>query len=410
MSTADYGQVSATPSSSATNSWTFASEWGAYATANDGRVVLTATTPLDPTQIPVQPGSYTSPYSFVWYRSTTSGTTGSAISSASNSPLVLDTSVTNGTTYYYTCVATWSGNTHTFAQVSATPSASVSPSTNLGGGPNEPAGYAKILEWDMGYEFPPHGSGSSSWPGGSFYGGGNYSNASDHGQTTNIALVTDPSAPTSGPNVMLYQWPSGFGYLKPGLPPNFFCWDTSSPNATLHGSNFVDIYKEVYTKLTFRIWAELGHGVDDGKLHHALMNSGGVTMDFSVVDQGGARSDNIWTQYGYKTRISWTDNSGANQTDVYETALDVGTFDEWATVEHQFIENTLDASGNSNHDGVIRVWHNGTLVGEWTNVSFRSGNTDQHMGVWWDGQTFGAPTNGAQGYLYDHLYVSGVAA
>ena len=69
----------------------------------------------------------TTPYSYQWYRSTTTGQQGSALS-GKTTVNVTDTSGTAGTTYYYECVVTDSEGTPALAtsnQVSATPSAPI---------------------------------------------------------------------------------------------------------------------------------------------------------------------------------------------------------------------------------------------------------------------------------------------
>jgi fibronectin type 3 domain-containing protein len=92
----------------------------ASATSGDTTVALTASSPT----------GGTAPYTYQWFRSTSSGTKGSAISGATSRPYT-DTGRTNGTTYYYTLTVTDSAAASVdYPQVSATPETAEEPSSD----------------------------------------------------------------------------------------------------------------------------------------------------------------------------------------------------------------------------------------------------------------------------------------
>jgi hypothetical protein len=331
--------------------------------------------------------------------------------------------VTGQATGSATITATSGGVSGTATVTVASSSSTGSPDLSVGGGANEPSGMTRIAEWDVGWEYPPNyqspsdpGCLGSNWTDQSLYGRGTLSWANSKGDYSNIRLIDDPTAPVSGPEVMYYRWEAGH-VLKTGLPPNIWIWSVTNPTSCpVWGVGPYEEYNEVYVSMYTKYHVEDGGpAIGNGKLFH-------IKPHFTL-NSWNSIDDYYPTAFGVDARIIWTDNSGTVHTDVihqndekgglHDTGSRLLTIEHWHHTEWYMKANTLQADGTANADGVFKVWIDGTLVINYSNIRMRSGKDPAMFDDWYDGNTLGTRRPGVttvdvpQGRYYDHVYVSG---
>ena len=233
-----------------------------------------------------------------------------------------------------------------------------------GGPDNEPAGFTLLTEHYFNTVMNTDGAGIGSWSG--------------NGRLT---IVSDPTAPTSPPNVGMWTYPAGF---QAGSSPGNIDFDNLGNS----------------TQLYVRFWMKLSpnfQGQSSGTNNVLYVWINGHPAVF-LSNHGTGTAEPLMPIVRYQgdvdTRAYFYQNVGTGQP---------MTRGQWRKWELLLIANT---PGQAN--GVIRWWIDGQKVGEYTDVGFRnSAISFQYLylqPIW--GGTGG--TVAATQYLWvDHLYVSG---
>jgi hypothetical protein len=259
-------------------------------------------------------------------------------------------------------------------------------------GPNEPTGLTPIFEKNF-----------SSLPGtvgGDLYG---VSSGLYRGGDTTITLVQDASAPFSPSGTLRTRWPKG---LPSGSSPGaWWFWNAFNANATAYREIYLSFRAKiptadfenqaVYTKLIY--FAHGGDGTytknDDvialrGNGTNGLMTSMEIVFSQSQADDRTGEGSGMPRYQNVNTTKEFT--AGAwHQVEVY---ANVGTVDQY--------------------NGVAKVWIDGVLVTQYTNLKFLDSRYNYVRGFY-EGQW--TPVWGGMGgtktrddyMLLDHLYVSG---
>lgn len=219
------------------------------------------------------------------------------------------------------------------------------------------------------------------------------------GSESTLSLGTDGSGGESDPN-----------YLRVGFPEGMSGGGYDTPvTAGRNFSALADI-KELYLRVVYRgssNWTNNG-------------NAGTKFFFFSQISGSGV-SNNHYVDFAEGTgtirpsvgiqRNNWTVDGNSSQN---YTCPNQFAFGPWHKLELQLIANTINPGVSESADGVLRVWMNGVLQIEQTNVTYfhRSMNARwEELGIV---PTYGgAPMNpvpAAQHIDIDHWYVSGKAA
>ena len=264
------------------------------------------------------------------------------------------------------------------------------------GHPNEPPGFTSFYE--NAYTALPPASGT----------GWSTVGPSKGCWSTEFGLVpvirTDPTAP-SGQGVV-YGLKFHAGILTgqgPGLTAE---WETCAASNTVE-------YRKLYTDM----WIKLAGG-PNGDLSDWEFNAGvtkvlgfwGVGRNFTG-GNGGDMIGRVWGgpgQFESSREISWVNeatNLRAFAPNAGSQNLVVG---QWHRVE---ILMELGSSPGAT-DGVLRIWVDGTMVHDWTDVAYNSpsnpsGFYQKHNSPTWGGGSSPIKTRDDWIY-YDHMYMSGV--
>lgn len=302
----------------------------------------------------------------------------------------------------------------------------------LGGGPNEPAGYDKVMEWDCGHELPPELSGNQQdMTGCDLVEGLDGSSVYDvlsgvDNPLERLTLESVADAPRSGPEVMSFNYLSTMTGESLGI--NMFQWRTPANVCEIFNKSEHE-YDEVYVYEHRQIWTDQADGT---------VEQFGTGSDFKfghlkghLPDTGDGKGFNITLGVGIDTnltfqsefemhfRVSWTDENGTRHAQGYGQNVSstpkivVG---QWHEVEWKFVINTIAADGSANQDGEIHCWLDGTKVMEYTNLQFRVEPTDgstlsepfqiyDYTTTWSGGP--GVEHTHDKGFYVDHLWVSG---
>jgi hypothetical protein len=252
--------------------------------------------------------------------------------------------------------------------------------------PNQPAGAARFAEND-GSQVSARVEASES---------GSILGVWEAGDGRNLTIGTDPRAPKSSPSVIRTRYPTGL--VSGRAPVSWKGWDVAGSEGgqkrLLYTSVWIKIGEHDYenepvgTKLGF-----LGYGMRpggaDNSLYYVLVGSGRreATRSFRlrVVQQG-----------------SWSRNLAANR--IRGPVLRAGT---WHQVESVFILNHMGRD-----DGVLRVWVDGRLVLDYSNVRYITRDRPFGFYMWKWNPTWGGNTKQARTredvISIDHVYLSGL--
>lgn len=306
----------------------------ASATEGDSLVDLTATAPT---------GGVT-PYSYQWYRSTTSGVKGSAISGATGLTYT-NTGLTNGTAYYFTLTVTDAGsNTVDYAQVACTPATYGSAAANLVdvnfeiAETNTP--FSRTFPGSTGYVYDP-------WE-----------------DTSRITVVADPTGSGQGNVGRIKYNPAGGG---------------------------LDINRG------FGYQRDLAYGEEMwflGKLYFDSFETLGTDIGKLLYWQGGAYAIPVLRGNGVANTGTLELECGRPSSATFENNLGVLNAGQWYTLEMYVKMNTLDGNG----DGVCSFWLNGNRVFHRTDVTFKA--TGQPMNNYIVGDQYQITASGVTQYRY----------
>jgi len=223
--------------------------------------------------------------------------------------------------------------------------------------PHEPAGFVPYTDWSVG------ALSGAGW---------NTVNSSG-----DASIITDASAPVSAPTVGQWKYPVGFGggtapaTMYYPLPNPFdegfvgFAWKASNP--WQGHSSFVN-----------KIMFLQSRNSTCGNLYMTMYGPTGGPFELRVAPE--------WGNWSWLTP------------NVNNVPVALGT---WHKIELYFKYNT---SGNS--DGIVRWWMDGTMIGNYTNVSFHPSGCfgEFQFSPTWGG--IGDSKTETDYYWYDHAYIS----
>jgi len=292
----------------------------------------------------------------------TSGTLG--VATVSGSGLV--TGVTAGTA---TITATSEGQNR---------SATVSVGSGSGSGsyPNQPAGFVTLVDqaWDA---IPPYpGTAASDWWAGEM--------------VSNAAIIRDPTAPQSAPNVLACHVPAGT-YVGIGT-----CEMDRDDFHQGGGTYSPKLYVSVWVKHSSN-WVPHPVGSKMLWFEHAAQSCSGYTDVYSTFNsatmQVGVNEQNCTGRY---------------------LLANTGDASYWTALAYrgvwQHYEFLLEMNTGSQSNGVFKLWVDGHLIADYGDVQWVPTAADVHL---WSGVRYynvygGGPGTAADQYEYlDHLYVSG---
>lgn len=206
-----------------------------------------------------------------------------------------------------------------------------------------------------------------------------------HGWTTNagvanLQVVTDPTAPKSGGNVMAGRFPAGH---PGGSGP--FRMDLD------FGRNYSQVYVCVWTKLSPNF-------TNNG---NAMTKWGFFLTPYVTAPQQVNHFFNLTDRLG----INLQSSGAVLNRNLWSTFNLMNSKGVWHKVEFLVIGNSMGAS-----DGVARMWVDGVQVLNATDVKyFYDGQSPAFSGITWN-PTYGGGTNPVPYDMYqyiDHWYVSG---
>lgn len=266
---------------------------------------------------------------------------------------------------------------------------------------NEPAGYFPIVDRAFNTKAANDsdrgiGSFPSKTTGAEGYDGIEYLRSA-------LTIQQDATAPLSPPNVMRAAYPAQV--VTPGSTYAPGAFQTQGFTSSVHGSLQ---YRELYMRTAFRVSANWqGHptGVSP-KLVYLRTNGDPRAEPFLLLDGSEAPYRLTVNLQGSgldprnAIRGLASNAPSANTTDVEDMQLNT-----WYVVEVQLILNTP-----GNPTGVFRMWLNGTLTHEYTDISFLPGGTqlywsNGHFNSTWGGQGGTIPED--MFLFWDHVYFSG---
>lgn len=352
-----YTEVSATPEA------TPISAGVASASGSDGMVTLSAT----------EPTGGTPPYSYQWYRSTSSGFTPDAgtVISGFNTLNEVDTDVTNGTPYFYVLMAAdQDAVTALYDEVSATPS----PVSH----PNEPTGLVAKVDHPFDTEVP------DGW---------------EEVATANLTIESDADAPLSPSNIGAALFPEG--WVGGSGPINIISPDIAADSVYIH---FAIKMSEDFdshtagTKIFFLTNPQSGNA--GNWIYTIASGSAQNPLYFQLRTQwGGQYTPGTTVNYGY-TASNDAPNAMAGNATMGDTELVRG---EWREIEILLVVGYTD--------GELHVWMDGKKVMEYTDQRFipDQGDLDYNHLKW--NPTYGGGNSVTvphdQWMYVDHYYISG---
>lgn len=266
---------------------------------------------------------------------------------------------------------------------------------------NEPIGYLPIVDRafntkasndsDRGIgSFPSKTTGSEGWDGIEYL-------------RSALTIQEDPTAPLSPPNVMRAAYPAQVVPDGSTYAPGPF--QTQGFASSVHGSLQ---YREMYMRTAFRVSANWqGHPTGVSPKLFYLRTTGEPRAEPFLLLDGNAAPWRLTVNLQGSPLDSRNELRGlasnapsANTTDVEDMKANT-----WYVVEVQVILNT---PGNPN--GVFRMWLNGTLTHEYTDIRFLPGDTqlywsNGHFNSTWGGQ--GGTITSDMFLYWDHVYFSG---
>jgi len=224
----------------------------------------------------------------------------------------------------------------------------------VGGWPHQPSGFAPVTDWAMGALT------GSGW---------NINNASGY-----ASIVSDATALLSPPAVGQWRYPAGF----PG----------GDAPATMYYS-LPPAFNEGFVGVTWKAsnpWQ--GHPSNVNKIYFLLGGACGNLIPIMYGPPGGPYDLRVAPEWG----SSWNFLT-PNATNV---PVSLGV---WHKIELYFKYNTAGA-------GIVRWWMDGTLIGNYTNVSFPASGcfAEFQFSPTWGG--VGATKSQTDYFWYDHAYIS----
>jgi hypothetical protein len=269
-----------------------------------------------------------------------------------NSPFGLSwdtTTVANGSHTITAVARDAAGNQTTAATASVTVS-----NTVAAGWPHEPAGYAVMTDWAMN----------------ALTGSGWFINNSD-GLAT---ITTDGAAPTSPSNVGQWKYPAGYA-------------GGSAPATMAYSlpSTFTEGFVGVSWKPS-NPWQ--GHSSNVNKIFFLLGGACGNLIPIMYGPPGGPYQLRVAPEWG---NWSWLTPN------VNDVPVALGA---WHRIELYFKYNTSGANG------IVRWWMDGTLIGEYTTVSFpaRGCFAEFQFSPTWGG--VGGTKSQTDYFWFDHAHIS----
>ena len=248
--------------------------------------------------------------------------------------------------------------------------------------PNEPSGFTRIIENN--FNLIPSGTNGIA---GSWW------------SDSNVRIVSDNSAPVSSPNVLQFKFPTG---LRAGDGGNgqFSAWDSSK-------SEYKEIYESTWVKIPSPDFETQLVGVKllgYWGVGQKYSNPGGVPNQIFNLIPGNYESTSIKSSW----QINMHQQNQLNR-NLYQNRNNWKLLEanKWARFEFYMKLNDI---GSKN--GILRVWLDGTLILEYTDVEWRtvtasSGFYGRQWDPIWGGGGGTAKTR--DDYLYvDHIYISGV--
>ena len=252
----------------------------------------------------------------------------------------------------------------------------VGPGSGAGSYPNQPAGFATLVDqaWDA---IPPYpGTTGSGWWAGEIVG--------------NAAIVSDPTAPQSAPNVFACHLPAGT-YVGVGT-----CELDRDDFTQGGGAYYPKLYVSVWVKHSSN-WAPHPVGSKMLWFEHAAQSCSGYT--------------DVYTTFNGPTMQLGVNEQNCTGREMY---ANTGDASYWTALPHrgewQHYEYVLVMNTGSQADGVFKLWVDGHLICDYGDVRWVPNAGDTHL---WSGVRYhnvygGGPGVAADQYEYmDHLYVSG---
>ena len=242
--------------------------------------------------------------------------------------------------------------------------------------PNEPPGFAQLTDEAWNALPPSAGDSASNWWVGE--------------AVANAAIIGDPTAPQSGPNILACHVPAG---THDGV-----------GTCVLDRDDFTQGGGAYYPKLYVSVWVKhssnwVPHPIGSKMLwfEHAAQSCSGYTDVYSTFN-------------------SATMQLGVNEQNCTGRSMLANTGDPsfWTALPYrgvwQRFEFLLVMNRGNQADGVFRMWVDGHLICDYENVRWVPNAADRHL---WSGLRYSNVYGGQGGasasqYEYlDHLYVSG---